>query len=263
MLDVQTCYLSELGGRSRNEDACGYWTSENGSCWVVSDGAGGHGSGDVASRLVVSTVLKRFAAHPRVDPDEAAALLQAANDVVIREKTTGGTTDDMHATAVILLIDPHSGVAVWGHVGDTRIYLFRRGRVAYQTRDHSLVQNMIDAGYGNADMIRSHPQRSLLTSAIGSKEAISLSVSAEPMQLMPGDVFLMCTDGWWEYVEEPEMERILDESGSSEQWLAGMQALICSRAPVENDNYTAVCVRMADETTIIIPSTPRDVPGQD
>jgi serine/threonine protein phosphatase PrpC len=135
--------------------------------------------------------------------------------------------------------------------------------VAYQTRDHSLVQNMIDAGYGNADMIRSHPQRSLLTSAIGSKEAISLSVSAEPMQLMPGDVFLMCTDGWWEYVEEPEMERILDESGSSEQWLAGMQALICSRAPVENDNYTAVCVRMADETTIIIPSTPRDVPGQD
>ena len=87
----------------------------------------------------------------------------------------------MHATAVLLLIDQHDRLAVWGHVGDTRIYLFRRGRVAFQTRDHSLVQNMIDAGYGSVDMIRTHPQRSLLTSAIGSSEAISLSVSAEPM----------------------------------------------------------------------------------
>ena len=59
MLDMQTCFLSEMGGRSRNEDACGYWTSDDGCCWVVSDGAGGHGSGDVASRLVVSTVLAR------------------------------------------------------------------------------------------------------------------------------------------------------------------------------------------------------------
>ena len=51
MLEMQTCFLSEVGGRSRNEDACGYWTSETGCCWVVSDGAGGHGSGDVAARL--------------------------------------------------------------------------------------------------------------------------------------------------------------------------------------------------------------------
>ena len=146
MRDMQTCFLSETGGRSRNEDACGYWTSDEGCCWVVSDGAGGHGSGDVASRLVVSTVLRQFSAHPRVAPDEASTLLQAANDAVVREKTNGNTRDDMHATAVLLLIDPRRGLAVWGHVGDTRIYLFRRGRVAYQTRDHSLVQNMIDAG---------------------------------------------------------------------------------------------------------------------
>ena len=72
MLDLHTCYVSEQGGRSRNEDACGYWTSEAGCCWVVSDGAGGHGSGDIASRLVVSTVLRRFSAHPVVAPDAAS-----------------------------------------------------------------------------------------------------------------------------------------------------------------------------------------------
>jgi len=257
MLEMQTCYVSEVGGRSRNEDACGYWTSDTGCCWVVSDGAGGHGSGDVASRLVVSTVLRRFAAQPRVEPDAASALLQGANDVVVDEKTNGSTSDDMHATAVLLLIDPRDGFAVWGHVGDSRIYLFRRGRVAYQTRDHSLVQNMIDAGYGSADMIRTHPQRSLLTSAIGSTDAISLSVSAEPLVLQAGDVFLLCTDGWWEYVEESDMERLLDETPNPQAWLDSMAGLIRSRAPTEHDNYTAVCVRMADqadaeETTVIL-----------
>ena len=258
MLELQTCFLSELGGRKRNEDACGYWTSDEHCCWVVSDGAGGHGSGDVASKLVVSTTLKLFSTHPSVAPDDAVNLLQAANDAVVTEKTSGATVDDMHATAVILLIDRSRALAVWGHVGDTRIYLFRRGRVAYQTKDHSVVQNMIDAGYGSVDMIRTHPQRSLLTSAIGSSEAISLSVSAEPMAIQPGDVFLMCTDGWWEYVEEPEMERLLDESRSPEEWLAEMGEAIRRRAPVENDNYTAVCVKMTEETTIIFPARSRD-----
>ncbi|WP_298595500.1 PP2C family protein-serine/threonine phosphatase [Zoogloea sp.] len=258
MLDVHTCYVSEQGGRSRNEDACGYWTSEDACCWVVSDGAGGHGSGDVASRLVVSTVLRRFAAHPVVAPDAAVALLQAANEMVVTEKTNGDTADDMHATAVALLIDPRRGLAVWGHVGDSRIYLFRRGHLAYQTRDHSLVQNMIDAGFGSVSMIRTHPKRSLLTSAIGAKESIALSVSAEPLVLQPGDVFLMCTDGWWEYVEEPEMERLLDEATTPEAWLTRMGELIRQRAPAENDNYTAVCVKLTEETTVILPGKGHD-----
>ena len=107
--------------------------------------------------------------------------------VTALKKTNGDTADDMHATAVALLIDPRQGLAVWGHVGDSRIYLFRRGHLAYQTRDHSLVQNMIDAGFGSVAMIRTHPKRSLLTSAIGAKESIALSVSAEPLVLQPGE----------------------------------------------------------------------------
>lgn len=256
MLEVQTCFLSELGGRSRNEDACGYWTSEEGCCWVVSDGAGGHGSGDIAARLVVSTVLNLFAPKPSVEPDDAVGLLQAANDAVVSEKGNGRTTDDMHATAVILLIDRQGGKAVWGHVGDTRIYLFRHGQVVYQTRDHSVVQKMIDAGYGSADMIRTHPQRSLLTSAIGSSDAIALSVASEPTPLTSGDVFLLCTDGWWEHLEETEMEDLLDDASSAAEWLGMMRRLIRQRAPSDNDNYTALCVAVSDqvpdETTIIL-----------
>ncbi|MDS4015080.1 MAG: protein phosphatase 2C domain-containing protein [Candidatus Accumulibacter sp.] len=256
MLEVQTYFLSEVGGRSRNEDACGYWTSSGGCCWVVSDGAGGHGSGDIAARLVVSTVLNLFAPRPSAEPDDAVALLEAANDAVVNEKGSGSTTDDMHATAVILLIDRPGGTAVWGHVGDTRIYLFRHGQVVYQTRDHTVVQNLIDAGYGSVDMIRTHPQRSLLTSAIGSNEALALSVVREATPLTSGDFFLLCTDGWWEHIQESEMEELLAEASCAAEWLGLMRRLIRQRAPSDNDNYTALCVTVSDqvpdETTVIL-----------
>ena len=74
----------------------------------------------------------------------------------------------------------------------------------------------------------------------------------------PGDVFLMCTDAWWEYVEEPEMERLLDEAASPEAGLARMGEAIRQRAPAENDNYTAVCVKLAEETTVILPARGHD-----
>ncbi|WP_300329574.1 protein phosphatase 2C domain-containing protein [Accumulibacter sp.] len=256
MLEVQTYFLSERGGRSRNEDACGYWTSDTACCWTVSDGAGGHGSGDIAARLVVDTILTRFSTTQSAGLHDAAALLQAANEAVVSEKGSGNTADDMHATAVLLLIDRSGGTAVWGHVGDTRIYLFRHGQVVYQTRDHSVVQNLIDAGYGTADMIRTHPQRGLLTSAIGSSEAITLSVAHEAIPLFSGDVFLLCTDGWWEHVAEAEMEELLVDASGAAEWLGLMRRLIRRRAPGDNDNYTALCVTVSDqvpdETTIIL-----------
>ncbi|MCX9156600.1 protein phosphatase 2C domain-containing protein [Niveibacterium sp. 24ML] len=256
MLELETAYFSDQGGRTRNEDACGYWSSDTGACWVVSDGAGGHGSGDVASRLVVSRILEWFSANPVVGSDRAVELLRGANDAVINAKRSGVTKDDMHATVALLMIDRARNEAIWGHAGDTRIYLFRDGAVAYCTRDHSLVQNLIDAGYGSTDMIRSHPQRSLLTSAIGSAESIELSVAGTPLQILSGDVFLMCTDGWWEYVDEQEMTRMLAQSSSPQHWLQLMSDSLRAKVSSGNDNFTAICVVVGSSdprTTIIMP----------
>lgn len=252
MLELDTCYISETGGRKRNEDACGYWQSGSSGCWVLSDGAGGHGSGDVASRLVVQTVLQGFNSRTEVSPGQALALLQAAQEAVVWEKTSGSTRDDMHATAVVLLIDLDKAEAVIAHVGDSRLYHFRQGRILSQTRDHSLVQQMIDAGFGNAEMIRSHPKRSLLTSAMGASGTVEMSVSPQPLAVLPGDVFLLCSDGWWEVLDEAEMQAALERNPVGTRWLADMAATIRSRAPAGHDNYSALCVSCLDDRTVML-----------
>lgn len=252
-MELDTAYHSDPGGRGYNEDACGFWSNEDAACWVVSDGAGGHGSGDIASRMVVSGILESFAANPAVSSDRAVELLRGANDAVIHAKRSGVTQDDMHATVALLLIDRKGNAAVWGHAGDTRIYLFRDGEIAYRTRDHSLVQNFIDAGYGDASAIRGHPQRSLLTSAIGANETVELSVAGSLLSLKDGDVFLICTDGWWEYVEEADMLRLLQRAGSTQDWLLGMSDCVSRSGRTDNDNFTAVGVVVGSRwlTTII------------
>jgi len=257
MLVMKTAYLSEKGGRVRNEDACGYWVAGSIGCWVVSDGAGGHGSGDVASRIVVSTILQTFSQRAFVSPDYAAQLLHTANNAVIDAKRSGVTRDNMHATATLLMIDAESSRAIWCHAGDTRIYLIRGGRIVHRSRDHSLVQNLIDAGYGGEEIIRGHPQRSLLTSAVGSDDPIELAVGGENLGLQAGDVFLICTDGWWEYVDEPHMLDLLALSASPEDWLGRMSAALNDTVDGENDNYTAMCIHVEaveEPTTVILPA---------
>jgi PPM family protein phosphatase len=256
MLDLQTAYLSRTGRRKRNEDACGYWTSAAGCCWVVSDGAGGHGSGDRAAQLVVSSVLDGFSRQAEVSENAAISLLEAAQAAVMAEKAAHPEGDDMHATAAILLIDAQRCEAVWSHVGDTRIYLFREHVLQHQTRDHSMVQNMINAGYCSPEMSRNHPMRSLLTSAIGDAGNLELTVSGPPIAVGPGDAFLICSDGWWEYVDEQGMASELATAGSAAEWLERMAARVEAHDNPLSDNYSAITLLLDKaeiETTVIIP----------
>lgn len=221
---------------------------------MVSDGAGGHGGGDVASKTVVSSILRDFASSPGVAPAAISRLIKRANEAVLREQQAQQAVRNMRATAAVLLIDQGSDVAVWGNLGDTRIYGFRGCRVLFQSRDHSVMQSMVDAGFGDAAMLRHHPQRSVLLAALGTPEEIHPAVVEAPMPLRDGDVFMLCSDGLWEYVEEATMERLLAGSATAESWLAALEAELLSHAKRDHDNYTALAVWVgdpADATRII------------
>ena len=105
MLALEVALLSDRGGRKYNEDACGHWHSGRHLCCALADGAGGHGGGDIASRLAVQELIARFSQQPSEHAEGLERLLRVTNDVLISERVPGTAKQDMHSTVVCLVID--------------------------------------------------------------------------------------------------------------------------------------------------------------
>lgn len=241
-MQLEVSVLSNPGGRERNEDACGFWTADGGCFCVVSDGAGGHGGGDVASKLAVRMILNTFQEAPACTGEAIDAALQAAHRAIVAQQTSKDSLAAMRATATVLAIDTIHHTAVWGHVGDTRLYCFRGGRVVAQTKDHSVVQKLVDAGYLAPNALRESLQRSRLFAALGHDEDFIATVEATPFAIVDGDVFLLCSDGFWEYIDEAAMAAALERAHSAAEWLRDMEQDVVEHGGREQDNFSALAV---------------------
>jgi serine/threonine protein phosphatase PrpC len=245
IVQMELATLSRRGGRNYNEDACGHWHSDSHLCCVVADGAGGHGGGDKASKLAVQYILGAFAAAPEGSPEAIRSMIVATNRSIIQHRADDRSVQNMHSTVVALFMDLDAKVANWGHCGDSRLYAFRNGRIAARTRDHSLVQSLVDGGMLAAADMRSHPQRSELLSALGvGDEDLQVGVAPQPWRVEAGDVFLMCTDGLWEYVEDAQLEAALAGAVSPHTWLQELEQNVLHAASHKprHDNFTALAV---------------------
>lgn len=245
MLALEVAILSERGGRSYNEDACGHWHSEQSLYCVLADGAGGHGGGDVASRLVVEHLLQTFATAPGADAPALARIVRETNRALIGARVPNTTRANMHSTVVSLAIDFVGQRAIWAHAGDSRLYWFRDRRIQEQTRDHSLVQTLVDAGMIRPEEVRSHPNRSELRSALGVDDTmLEVDHSGEARRVQAGDVFLLCTDGLWEYVPEEQLTATLSQATTPREWLAALERQVkaATHARTDHDNFSALTV---------------------
>lgn len=241
-LSLSTATLSRPGGRPVNEDAEGH-AAHGGShrCFVVADGLGGHGGGDVASAVAVAAVLDAFRTSPLLTALDIEGHIRAADEALRRRKSAEPKLAGMHTTVVVLISD--GGQALWAHVGDSRLYLFRNGRFVLRTRDHSVPQVMADAGEISERAIRRHEDRSRLLRSLGDSEPARVETASEPCPLQPGDALLLCTDGFWEYVLETEMEADLAKARSPGEWIELMTVdRLLRRAPEDHDNYTALAL---------------------
>jgi serine/threonine protein phosphatase PrpC len=256
-VDLISASMSDTGARPCNEDAYGEWRGDRQLACVVADGAGGHGGGDTASRIVVDTVrdeLQRVAAAglPLTGSNLMRVLLRA-NEAIVDAQEQGGRLENMRSTAVLLAIDEARQCAAWAHCGDTRLYCFRNGIVQIQTQDHSIVQSMVDANLLPEQDMRRHPRRNVLFSALGTVDDLSIAISGDAFALADGDVFLLCTDGFWEHVDETAMIDAISRAASPGEWLELLATHVRDAAATRQDNFTATAVWVGDplQTTIL------------
>ncbi|MES2299875.1 MAG: PP2C family serine/threonine-protein phosphatase [Pseudomonadota bacterium] len=237
--------LSAVGMRASNEDAMGEAQQDDMMCFVMSDGAGGHECGEIASALVVDAVLHEFLGESSFSEHAVLAYVEKAIAEVARNKQLTPRQNDMSATVATLLIDQSNHQALWAHLGDTRIYWFRDSRLMEVSKDHSVAQQFIDAGYGQPERLREHPQRNMLFAAVGAEGDTPVAVRAQSVPIGAGDAFLICTDGFWEWVLEADMEQTLAEAATSEQWLDAMSKVADANTSATEklrDNYSAIAI---------------------
>jgi len=241
-LTIQVAQRTGIGARSRNEDRIAVEHQDGHSCLVVSDGAGGHGEGARAAELAVGRVLTGFRSRPPVDGPDLAELLLDAHDAVVagqRELALRSPAAAMRATVVVLVIDMAKRIALWGHVGDSRLYRWRGARLSAVTRDDSALQSVLDTGLVDAASARQLRHRGVLLAALGSAEDVVPHVS-EPLEMEPSDVFLLCTDGWWGALEPPLISSLLADAATPEMWLDAMIRPTLECPDPRQDNYSAI-----------------------
>lgn len=242
MMHIEVASRTEVGQRSHNEDDFRQGTSGTQVYAVLSDGAGGHSNGAMASDIVVRTATLLLQRATVYNPAVLEASIEEANEVLNAGQEGFKSHQRMHATVVVLWLEALEGLAMWGHVGDSRLYRVRQGVAQQLTTDDSVVQHMVDAGFIKPEEARHHPRKNQLLAAMGSEETPHVHLTREPQALIEGDAFLLCSDGWWDQLEPADIERTLLQAGNPQQWLDQMAELVAQRQVANQDNYTAVAV---------------------
>jgi serine/threonine protein phosphatase PrpC len=236
----QTAMMSERGGRRENQDCCDYLVQDSVGCWVLADGLGGHLGGRIAARIAVSAALDAFRVNAECSQQAVKQYVDSANAAIVAAQKCDPGLVSMRTTLVLLVCD--SRYALWAHVGDSRLYYLRDGTIQAQTHDHTVPQALCDAGKLAPSAIRFHAERNWLLRSLGHTDEPQAETAPALVPLKSGDIFLLCSDGLWEYVTESEMELDLAKSRNPGAWLRKMEARVIERAAGRGDNYTAIAL---------------------
>ena len=233
---IAAASVTNCGGRKENEDTIRIKQNENNICVVVADGLGGHGDGQIASQTVAAVIMN-YDSKRGLNSDAKIVEAFALADVEVKKKQNN--ICEMKSTAAVLRIENQT--ALWAHVGDTRIYYFENTKLKKQTLDHSVSQMAVLMNEITQEQIRFHADRSRILRALGS-DSYEPEIALQELKNGEFHAFLLCTDGFWEYVYELEMEQSLAKAKTPGDWLVEMEELLKKRVQKENDNYSAAAV---------------------
>jgi len=238
--------LSDVGRqRANNEDSYLLWEPDSddeflrkGRLAIVADGMGGYEGGEKASRLAVESI-RHIYDRDFSDPQQTlVAAFTSAHNFIQRYAAEHPDLQGMGTTCTAVSIIGRQ--LRFAHVGDSRLYLIRQDSIARLTRDDSYVGRLVENGIVRAEDAESHPRRHILTAALGSGPEITPSVPDHPLELDNGDTLLLCTDGLWSLVAEPDVLPIVQSNAPAEACAQLVQAALDRGGP---DNITVLLLR--------------------
>lgn len=247
-LHVSASVLTDPGClRDSNEDSGRHISPQDpetltvrGRLTIVADGMGGHASGDVASRMVVDLISKKYYLDDDREPQESLCwAIETANREIFEMSQTDERLAGMGTTLVALVVI--GDTAFSAHVGDSRLYRMRGRRLELLTLDHSHVMEMVQSGVITAEQARSHGDKNVILRAVGTQPEVDIEVSGV-YAVEAGDSFLLCTDGLNDMVEDSEIESIL--AAESDGFVAAENLIAAAKANGGHDNVTVGIVKV-------------------
>lgn len=197
--------------RSGNEDFVGVLNVDDGLLAVVCDGLGGNRAGDIASRLTVESIFNSFSNSLETNYlNRIRFSLGYANKIILEEAKKYNEKKGMATTAEVLFIKNHK--AYLGHIGDSRSYFFHNRKIKQLTKDHSLVQRLVDEGYITKKQAENHPNKNIIVRAIGDNEIIEIDLHEFELNENENWKFLMCTDGVTTVLDDEDLALILNKN---------------------------------------------------
>jgi PPM family protein phosphatase len=206
---------------------------------IVADGMGGHNAGEIASALAAETIE---AAFPEFGADPARQLQHAviaANARIYAESENNSDRNGMGTTCTVLLIQGNQAYSA--HVGDSRLYLLRNGGMYLVTEDHSQVFEMVKAGVLTLQEARHHPDKNVITRALGRQPQVEVAIWPQPMPVQAGDGFLLCSDGLCDVLEDDEMNTVASAHNAAD---ACEELVRLAKSRNASDNITVAVIKL-------------------
>ena len=244
-MQIETAELSLLGDRDENQDRVAICSADDAAILIVVDGMGGHAKGAKAAEIAVNVIVESFeeTPHPIFDPQGFLHLtIGKAHDAVVELGKKMNIDMRPRATCSVCLIQDNK--VFWVHVGDSRIYHLRKGKVIERTRDHSHVELLLQEGLITQEEAYNHPMRNYVECCLGGDAALPEMSVSNSKKLMDGDAILVCSDGFWSGLEEHEPGRLLsrDKRGLNASLKAMATDSIKEQSPYGDNATAAVAV---------------------